>query len=72
MVLHLKAAREVWENVFKKNAAPNGGIMRTSVLGIFEFLNEDAVVGNTREMCMVTHTDPRLEIFFLYPILVCM
>lgn len=53
-----KSAKKVWsEN--RKNAAPNGGVMRTSILGIFEFNDRDKVVKNAIEACRVTHADPR-------------
>jgi len=53
------ASKDVWENVFSKHAAPNGGVMRTSVLGLYQYQNLEAVVENTKQMCTVTHTDPR-------------
>lgn len=33
--------------------------MRTSVLGIPQFYDLDAVAKNTKEICTVTHADPR-------------
>lgn len=33
--------------------------MRTSVLGIHDFGNIDAVISNTMATCKVTHVDPR-------------
>ena len=66
VIFYLKAARDVWETVFHKQAAPNGGVMRTSVLGVFDYLNEEAVIKNTIDMCMVTHSDPRLVLFYFY------
>ena len=53
-----KAARDVWEHS-GKFIAPNGGVMRTSVLGTMEFNNLEKVIKNTRNACMVTHADPR-------------
>ena len=39
--------------------APNGGVMRTSVLGTFQFHDLDQVIANTTNACKVTHADPR-------------
>ena len=33
--------------------------MRTSILGIHDFGDIDAVIANTKEACQVTHADPR-------------
>lgn len=33
--------------------------MRTSILGVHEFGDIDAVIANTMAACKVTHTDPR-------------
>ena len=48
------AAFESWERM-SRNAAPNGALMRTSVIGL---LSEN-VVENTERACKVTHFDPR-------------
>lgn len=53
-----EAAREVWERSGRYLAA-NGAIMRTAILGTLEFNKIDRVVANTREVCHVTHADPR-------------
>ncbi|KAM7442120.1 hypothetical protein ABFA07_008860 [Porites harrisoni] len=53
-----KAATDVWE-YSGRYLAPNGGVMRTSVLGIHDFGNIDAVISNTMATCKVTHVDPR-------------
>ena len=39
--------------------APNGGVMRTSILGIHDFGNIKEVIENTKAACKVTHADPR-------------
>ena len=39
--------------------APNGGVMRTSILGIHDFGNIEEVIKNTKTACKVTHADPR-------------
>ena len=53
-----QAAREVWMKR-NKNAAANGGVMRTAVLGVPSFANIDTVLKNTDTICQVTHADPR-------------
>lgn len=55
-----KASTEVWVQR-NKNAASNGAIMRTSVLGAPFFDDIKKVVDNTRKACRVTHVDPRCE-----------
>lgn len=49
-----KAAEIVWDMYGRKNAA-NGGVMRTSIVGLW---NED-VAGNAERICRLTHADPR-------------
>ena len=39
--------------------APNGGVMRTSILGIHDFGSMKEVIENTKAACKVTHADPR-------------
>lgn len=53
-----EAAKEVWERSGRYLAA-NGAIMRTAILGVLEFNKLERVVANTREVCLVTHADPR-------------
>lgn len=47
-------ARMMWERSGRNNAA-NGGVMRTSVVGLW---NEN-VAGNAEKICRLTHADPR-------------
>ena len=47
-------AQMMWERSGRNNAA-NGGIMRTSVVGLW---NEN-VAGNAEKICRLTHADPR-------------
>ena len=54
----LQASNEIWEKSGRQ-AAPNGALMRTSVLGCFQFGELDKVKENTLQMCKVTHADPR-------------
>jgi ADP-ribosylglycohydrolase len=53
-----KAAHEVYE-MSEGFAAANGGVMRTSVLGIPHFHDLSKVIENTKTICKVTHADPR-------------
>ncbi|CAD5116266.1 DgyrCDS5173 [Dimorphilus gyrociliatus] len=53
-----ESAKRVWINS-NQNAAPNGGVMRTSILGIYEFQDLNKVAENTVKVCRVTHYDPR-------------
>ena len=50
-----KAAEIVWDSMYGRNNASNGGVMRTSVVGLW---NED-VAGNAERICRLTHADPR-------------
>ena len=50
-----KAAEIVWDSMYGRNNAANGGVMRTSVVGLW---NED-VAGNAERICKLTHADPR-------------
>lgn len=49
-----KAAETVWRFYGSKNAA-NGGLMRTSVVGLWD----ENVEGNAVNICRLTHADPR-------------
>lgn len=51
-----KAAELVWK-VSRKNNASNGAIMRTSILGTFDFWNAQQVITNTERIAKVTHWD---------------
>lgn len=53
-----KAAEFVWR-LSKKNNAPNGALMRTCILGIWDWQNAVAVRSNTECVCRLTHFDPR-------------
>jgi ADP-ribosylglycohydrolase len=53
-----KVAREYWEST-GRNVASNGGVMRTSVLGLWQFRDADAVRRNAEAVCLLTHADPR-------------
>ncbi|MBF0121268.1 MAG: ADP-ribosylglycohydrolase family protein [Desulfobacterales bacterium] len=51
-------SKAIWERTGKK-AAPNGGIMRTSILGVWEYQNINKVKINAENICKITHYDPR-------------
>lgn len=53
-----KAAELVWKLSKYRNAA-NGAIMRTSMLGLWEFSDIKKVTENTVNICKATHFDPR-------------
>ncbi|KAH9488680.1 hypothetical protein Btru_042156 [Bulinus truncatus] len=55
-----KVAYECWESS-QRNIAPNGAVMRTSVLGLHQWKDLDAVTDNTLEICKATHADPRCQ-----------
>ncbi|MEH2054621.1 MAG: ADP-ribosylglycohydrolase family protein [Nostoc sp.] len=51
-------AKQIWEASGQK-AAANGGVMRTSVLGIWEYSFPEKVRHNAEQVCQITHYDPR-------------
>src|SRR5690554_5854727 len=53
-----KAAELVWK-LSKQQNASNGAIMRTSILGTYEFWDYNSVVINTEKISKVTHWDNR-------------
>jgi ADP-ribosylglycohydrolase len=53
-----KCAKFVWEKTGCV-VAPNGGVMRTSILGALCFNDIPTVINNTRDICRTTHYDPR-------------
>ena len=52
------AARAVWEQTGRR-AAANGGVMRTSVMGLWDFREPARICANAEAVCKVTHFDPR-------------
>lgn len=52
------AAQQHWEDS-GRTLAPNGGVMRTSILGIWEYPWRDRVKSNAAKVCQITHYDPR-------------
>jgi ADP-ribosylglycohydrolase len=53
-----EAARAVWEST-ERRAAANGGVMRTSILGLWDFHDLARVRENAEAVCKITHFDPR-------------
>jgi ADP-ribosylglycohydrolase len=51
-------SKYVWE-LSQKRSAANGAIMRTSVLGIWDFREPKRVKENAEMVCKMTHCDPR-------------
>lgn len=54
------AAELVWD-VNGQCMAPNGAVMRTSILGIHRYQDIDVVAKNAIAMAKVTHADPRCQ-----------
>jgi len=52
------AAQYAWEST-GRYSAPNGGVMRTSILGVWKYNSLDEVKKNAEKVCRVTHYDPR-------------
>lgn len=52
------AAAAVWEKS-GKTAAPNGAVMRTSILGCAQFWNRQRVISDATAAAQTTHADPR-------------
>ena len=48
--------------------ASNGCVMRTSILGVHDWWDTDAVEKNAVAICKVTHRDPRYSFHNLYSI----
>ncbi|CAH1264864.1 Hypp3077 [Branchiostoma lanceolatum] len=52
------AALQVWQKS-GETSAPNGAVMRTSILGVHNYKGLQTVINNTRAFCLTTHADPR-------------
>jgi ADP-ribosylglycohydrolase len=52
------AANAIWEESGCQVAA-NGGVMRTSVMGLWDFQTPENIAANTEAVCRITHADPR-------------
>lgn len=53
-----KASELVW-NMSKKQSAANGAIMRTAIIGCWDYTDWEQVKSNTENICKLTHYDPR-------------
>jgi len=51
-------AHQVWQQSGRR-AAANGAVMRTAVLGIWQYHDPTAVVANAEQVSQITHADPR-------------
>lgn len=51
-------ARKAWENS-GRNWAANGAVMRTSILGIWQYQQTEKVKQNATQVSRITHFDPR-------------
>lgn len=51
-------SQRVWEGSGKNNAA-NGAVMRTSILGIWDYHHMKKIEHQAEEVCKITHFDPR-------------
>lgn len=54
------ASNSIWE-LSGRYVAPNGALMRTSILGVFQYHSLERVWQNTLDICKVTHADPRCQ-----------
>ena len=52
------AAQYVWEST-GRHVASNGGVMRTSILGVWRYDSLAEVKKNAAKVCRITHYDPR-------------
>ncbi|XP_052082859.1 ADP-ribosylarginine hydrolase Tri1-like isoform X3 [Mytilus californianus] len=55
-----EVARYVWDEN-NRNIAPNGAVMRTSIVGIHMYWSLDDVTKNARDFAKTTHHDPRCQ-----------
>lgn len=53
-----KASELIW-NMSRQTSAPNGGIMRTAIVGCWNYKDWEQVKINTENICKLTHYDPR-------------
>ena len=53
-----KASELIW-NISRKQNAANGAIMRTAILGCWNYTDWEQVKANTENVCKLTHFDPR-------------
>jgi ADP-ribosylglycohydrolase len=53
-----KAAKIIWK-IKKKDIAPNGGLMRNGIVGTYKYWDREVVLENSRNICQLTHFDPR-------------
>jgi hypothetical protein len=61
----VKVSKTFWEKGEKKNA-PNGSVMRTSILGIVNFFSPSVVCSQSKLISQVTHYHQSKNIFFYF------
>lgn len=68
-----QASEFVWD-ANNRNIAPNGAVMRTSILGVHQYQDIEQVKKNTLDVCKITHADPRSVLVFKmgHVIITCM
>ncbi|KAJ6241374.1 hypothetical protein M0813_23161 [Anaeramoeba flamelloides] len=66
----MNVSKQVWINS-GKNGAANGAVMRTSILAINQFWDQEKLIQNTQDICKVTHFDPRCRASCVFVSLVC-
>jgi ADP-ribosylglycohydrolase len=54
----VKVSERIWEES-GRNLAANGAVMRTSVVGTWNFRKDEEVIQNAEEIAKITHFDPR-------------
>jgi ADP-ribosylglycohydrolase len=54
----LKVSEYIWEKSGRQSA-PNGGVMRTSIMGCWDYTDWESVRVHTENVCKLTHFDPR-------------
>lgn len=57
--LYPKQAAELYWKCRCKNIAPNGAVMRTAIVGVWNYPDWEMVKTNLEEVCKITHFDPR-------------
>jgi ADP-ribosylglycohydrolase len=53
------SAAKYWWEKSKKASAPNGAVMRTAVIGIWDYLDSARVSRQAETVCRITHADQR-------------
>ncbi len=51
-------AKQLWQSSNQENAS-NGGVMRTALVGVWNYTSPEVVRKNAENLCKLTHYDPR-------------